>query len=209
MLCLLCVWGFRLTNNFYARGGIGNEDWRYVDMREKFGKHFWWISLFSVFLGQTVFLFLPCLSLYGAIESEESLGVLDWVGGATMFVAIMLETVSDQQMNNFIDRKKAGFTTEPVISEGLWRYSRHPNYLGEILVWWGLYFFSLTKTEAWKVCGPISITLLFVCISVRLMEDRQLENKGEAFKRYQQEVGSPLLLLPPAVNRWIGGLCYK
>jgi len=206
VFCLVCVWGFRLTNNFYARGGIGHEDWRYTDMREKFGKNFWWVSLFSVFLGQTIFLFLPCLSLYGAIESEDPLEALDWVGGAIMFLGIMLETVSDQQMNDFIERKKIGKVTDPVIHEGLWCYSRHPNYLGEILVWWGLYVFSLTKTDFWKVSGPISITLLFVCVSVKLMEDRQLKNKGDAYRKYQQEVGSPLLLLPLAANRWIGGL---
>ena len=77
---LLCVWGFRLTHNFYARGGIGHEDWRYADMREQFGANFWWMSLFTVFLGQTIFLFAPCLSLYGAIKSGEDLTVLDVVG---------------------------------------------------------------------------------------------------------------------------------
>ena len=61
---LVALWGYRLTHNFVARGGIGHEDWRYADMRRQFGAHFWWISLFSVFLGQTLFLFAACLPLY-------------------------------------------------------------------------------------------------------------------------------------------------
>jgi steroid 5-alpha reductase family enzyme len=97
-LCIICVWGFRLTHNFYARGGIGHEDWRYTDMREQFGKHFWWISLFSVFLGQTIFLFAPSLSIYGAMGSEDPMGAADWMGLAVCVIAVLLETVADTQV---------------------------------------------------------------------------------------------------------------
>ena len=208
---LVCVWGFRLTNNFYARGGIGHEDWRYADMREKFGDNFWWISLFSVFLGQTIFLFLPCLSLYGAIESAEPLfsTAYDIVGFVFLVAAILLETISDQQMNDFVTSKKLGKATDVVINKGLWRLSRHPNYLGEMTFWWGLYLVSASKTDAWKICGPISISALFVFVSVKLMEDRQILNKGEKYREYQMEVGSSLLLLPPVVNKWLGKMLYS
>ena len=204
-IALISVWGFRLTQNFYMRGGIGHEDWRYEDMRDKFGKHFWWISLFSVFLGQTIFLFLPCLSLYGVLQSNEKLGFVDWVGFSVIIIAILLETIADTQMNNFIAAKKEKRIDEAVCKSGLWGYSRHPNYLGEILFWWGLYLLSLSsKSDAWMVIGPISITFLFVFVSVKLMEDRQLKNKGEKFKIYQREVGSSLLLLPKVINKFFG-----
>lgn len=167
--------------------------------------------MFSVFLGQTIFLFLPCLSLYGAIESKEPLFscAYDAVGFVFLVSAILLETISDQQMNDFITSKKLGHTTDVVINQGLWRYSRHPNYLGEMTFWWGLYLLSATKTEAWMVCGPISISALFIFVSVKLMEDRQIQNKGDKYREYQMEVGSSLLLLPPAINKLLGKTLYS
>ena len=105
-LSLVCVWGFRLTSNFCSRGGIGGEDWRYADMRRKLGGHFWWVSLFAVFLGQTAFLFLPCLSLYGALGelpgAGAPLGTADWAGGAVSLAGIALEAAADGQMDAFL-----------------------------------------------------------------------------------------------------------
>jgi steroid 5-alpha reductase family enzyme len=201
----ICVWGFRLTYNFVSRGGIGHEDWRYTNMRQQFGAHFWWISLFSVFIGQTIFLFMPCLSLYGAIQGTGSPGILDVAAALVCFSAIALETVADAQMNNFIQAKRENCTQSVMIDTGLWQLSRHPNYLGEILFWWGLWLFSASAGgAAWVVAGPLTITALFVFVSVKLMEDRQLKNKGEAFEEYRRKVGSPLLLMPPGLNRRLG-----
>jgi steroid 5-alpha reductase family enzyme len=78
-----------------------------------------------------------------------------------------------------------------------------------MLLWWGLYMLSLSHTDAWLVAGPILITLLFVFVSVKLMEDRQLANKGGAFREYQRKVGSALLILPKGVNEAIGGWLFK
>lgn len=108
------------------------------------------------------------------------------------------------QMNNFIAAKKEGRCSDAVINKGLWAYSRHPNYLGEILFWWGLYLLGAGGSDGWVVAGPLTITALFVFVSVKLMEDRQLKNKGEAFRAYQRKVGSGLLLLPSFANEWIG-----
>ena len=234
-LSLVCGWGFRLTSNFCSRGGIGGEDWRYADMRRKLGGHFWWVSLFAVFLGQTAFLFLPCLSLYGALGelpgAGAPLGTADWAGGAVSLAGIALEAADDGQMDAFLasaalaaaaagggggrgrrEGEREGGAEEPpaaaVMSAGLWAYSRHPNYLGEIMFWWGLYLLSLSDTEPWRACGPAALTLLFALVSVGLMEERQLARRGLAYREYRRRVGSPLLLLPRAINRRLGGMMY-
>ena len=86
---LVAVWGWRLTCNFIARGGIGHEDWRYANMRRQLGRHFWWASLFSVFLGQTVFVFGPCLALYGALLGSRPLDACDaWAASVRVRVRV-------------------------------------------------------------------------------------------------------------------------
>jgi len=219
VLCLVCVWGFRLTHNFVARGGIGHEDWRYADMRVQCGKLFWLVSLVSVFLGQSVFLWGGCLSLYGAMTKPTPLVVRDWIALVVTLGAILLEALADIQMNDFVSARREKKTKKVILEVGLWGWSRHPNYLGEILFWWGLYMFSVgggkriandgtITNDWWVVLGPVSMTLLIGLVSVRLMEKRQLVRKGRPFVRYRRRVGSSLLLLPPALNPQLGRWLY-
>ena len=214
VVCLVCVWGFRLSHNFVARGGIGHEDWRYADMRVRIGRWFWFVSFFSVFLGQCVFLWSGTLSLYGALTTPAPIGSLDWIALVVTLFSILLEAISDIQMNNFIALRKEKKTDKVVIDTGVWSWSRHPNYLGEILFWWGLYFFSMAgrgndgRNEWWVVLGPVAMTILIGVISTKLMEDRQLANKGRAFVQYRRKVGSPLMILPPGLNRLLGRCLY-
>ena len=138
VVALVCCWGARLTWNFVSRGGVGHEDWRYADMRRRTGPaHFWWASLFSVFLGQTAFLFAACLSLYGALRPPDDAGgddggLLDACAALVCGGAIALEAVADAQMDRHVAARRDGKTDARVIDRGLWRWSRHPNYLGEV-----------------------------------------------------------------------------
>ncbi|GMH50552.1 hypothetical protein TL16_g00805 [Triparma laevis f. inornata] len=110
--------------------------------------------------------------------------------------------------NQFIQLKLQKKTDKVIMDTGLWSLSRHPNYLGEILFWWGMYFFGVGYAETWIISGPIAITLLFFFVSVKLMEDRQENNKGELFRNYKRKVGSGIILLPPSVNAWLGKKLY-
>ena len=206
---LVALWGYRLTHNFVSRGGIGHEDWRYVNMRRQFGAHFWWISLFSVFLGQTIFLFAACLPLYDALADSSAFPTAtDGAAITVAALAILLEAIADGQMDSHIAAKREKRTDAQVLRTGLWAWSRHPNYLGEMTWWWGVWLFSRAGTPAPALfpglAGPLSITFLFTAISVKLLEDRQLANKGDEYRAYMREVPSKLLLLPPVVGRWLG-----
>jgi len=200
---LVAVWGWRLTLNFIVRGGIGHEDWRYADMRTQFGRHFWWASLFTVFLGQTVFIFAPCLSLYAALSPGGApLSALDALGVGCAAAGILLEAASDTQMDAFQAARREKRTDAKICDRGLWRYSRHPNYLGELMWWWGVYALAVAAgAAAWVVVGPVLITLLFLGVSIKLMEDRQLKNKGEAYEAYRRAVPSSLVPLPTSCGR--------
>ena len=200
---LVAVWGWRLTLNFIVRGGIGHEDWRYADMRAQFGRHFWWASLFTVFLGQTIFIFAPCLSLYAALSPGGApLSALDALGVGCAAGSILVEAASDTQMDAFQAARRESAPTPRFAIAASGEYSRHPNYLGELMWWWGVYALAVAAgAAAWVVVGPVLITLLFLGVSIKLMEDRQLKNKGEAYEAYRRAVPSSLVPLPPRCGR--------
>ena len=173
-------------------------------LRRQLGRHFWWASLFSVFLGQTIFMFVPCLALYGALLGTRHLDTCDACAVAVCAGAILLEAAADMQMDAFQAARREKRSDALILEAGLWAWSRHPNYLGEVLWWWGLWLFGMREAEAWVVAGPLLITALFLLVSIKLLEDRQLEHKGDAYREYQRRVPSALLLVPPPVGRWLG-----
>jgi steroid 5-alpha reductase family enzyme len=201
-LALTMLWGLRLTYNFaVARSGIGHEDWRYQNMRRDIGAtHFWWVSLFSVFLGQSCFMFVGCLSFHAIVRGAEL--VPFWsrtMAGATITAsAILLEVVSDQQMNAFIKARQEKRTKKCVLDTGLWSYSRHPNYFGEFLFWFGLFVMGGARPNSLSLAGPACMFFLFWGISIELMETRQRERKGAEWEQYVKDVPSAFFLRPPS-----------
>lgn len=151
------------------------------------GKSYWLINLIGLQLMPTIQVYLGSISLYPAISiRSRSVGLLDFIALIITGIAIFLETVADQQLHNFIESRE---NEKEIISTGLWAYSRHPNYFGEILFWWGLFLFALTADSSyfWAIIGPISITILFYCLSIPLMEKRNLEKKPD-YSDYKKRV---------------------
>jgi steroid 5-alpha reductase family enzyme len=148
------------------------------------------------------------LSFYKAISSPDPWNTYDWFGVIVSTIGILLETFGDMQMNNFIQLKLQKKTDKKVLDTGLWSLSRHPNYLGEILFWWGQYLFQASSGPVWVLAGPLSLTCLFFFVSVDLMEERQIKSKGELFLEYRRKVGSSILLFPPSLNRKLGAFLY-
>ena len=179
-LGLCTAWGIRLTYN-WTRGwtGLGHEDWRYVDFRHKTGRFYWLVSFLGIHFFPTVEVFAASLSLHAALTAGgRPLNALDGLATIVTAIAIAIEAIADNQLREFVlsPAKKPG----QVMSTGLWAYSRHPNYFGELLFWWGLFLFGMAANpESWRLTlwGPLAITIMFFFISVPLMEKRQLERR--------------------------------
>jgi steroid 5-alpha reductase family enzyme len=192
VLVLVFLYGLRLTLNFY-RGwpGLKHEDWRYRDFRKNFPKLYWIVSFLGIHLFPTIMVFLACMSMVHIFRGP-GININTWffVGLLTMIVAIGLPLIADEQMRRFrLKPENKG----KLMREGLWKYSRHPNYLGEIMTWWGLYFFSLSAGygQWWMIAGPLTVTLMFIFISIPMLEKRELEKRPE-YKDYRKEV--PVLI---------------
>ncbi len=175
VIVLVFIWGIRLTLNWARQWqGLGHEDWRYTKYRTSYQGWFWLIDLIGIEMMPTVIVFLGCLSLYPVLSSgEPSLGIQDILAVLVTLSAIIIESSADKQLNGFI---KAVPRHGQIMKQGLWAYSRHPNYFGEILFWWGLYLFVLFTNSHfwWTVIGPLAITLLFLVVSIPLMDKRSL-----------------------------------
>ena len=189
-LGVLAVWGARLTWS-WARGwtGLDHEDWRYVKMRNDVGRLYWLVSLAGIHAFPSALTFAGALSAYGAIGASAPFGALDGVGVAVALAAVVIEGVADRQLAVFREGPRPPGAT---IDAGLWRYSRHPNYFGEALFWWGLWL--LAWPSDWRVialAGPTAITLLFLLVSIPLAERRMM--KRDDYPAYRRRVPSPLV----------------
>jgi steroid 5-alpha reductase family enzyme len=180
VLLLVGAWGVRLTANWVARWqGLGDEDFRYVEIRGKTGRLYWPASLVSIHLMPTAWVFLGMLPTFPALSGPgRPVGALDLLALAVTAGAIAVEAASDLQLRRFLRARR---DPAAVLDTGLWALSRHPNYLGEVLFWWGLFLFGLAADPrwAWTAVGPVSITLLFVLVSVPWMDRRMLSRHPE------------------------------
>ncbi len=190
-LTLTFVWGARLTFSFF-RGwpGLGHEDWRYRDLRKKTGKAYWLVSLLGIHYFPTALTFGGSLALFAAIDSDAPFSILDGVAAALTMAAIAIETRADRELRDFL---RAGPGPGSILSAGLWAQSRHPNYLGEILFWWGLALFAVAggATLPLALGGASAITLLFVFVSVPMIE-RHMAERRPGWAEHRRKV--PVLL---------------
>ncbi len=192
VLLLVTAWAVRLTYNWLRRfRGVRQEDWRYADFRRSGRPLYWLVSLLGFHLFPTVLVFLGCLSLYGVLTAGPgALHLLDAAALVVTFLAIWIEARSDRELRHFLAN---GPLEGEILESGLWAHSRHPNYFGEVLFWWGLYLFALAAHPAfwWAIVGPLAISLLFVLVSVPMME-RHLTSRHPGYGELQ-EGRSPFL----------------
>lgn len=184
---LMMLYGIRLTSNFLRDWpGLQHEDWRYVNFRDQYPKTYWLISLSGIHFFPSVLVYLACLPAYYAMmEPGPGLLASDIAGGVIFLGSILLSFIADEQMRNF---RKNPENKGKIMDLGLWKFSRHPNYLGEVLGWWGLWCFALSVSSdhTWTGAGALAITLLFYFISIPLMDKRSLERRP-GFKEYMDQ----------------------
>lgn len=185
LLVLMLLYGLRLTVNFYRDWpGLHHEDWRYRDFRERFPKSYWLISLTGIHIFPTVQVFLACIPLFLAMRMGGDVGIIGMVGIWVTLFAIWLAYEADAQMRAFRnDPANAG----RIMDSGLWKHSRHPNYLGELLTWWGIWLIAIDLDMGlwWTGIGALAITLMFVFVSIPLMDARSAKRRA-AFADYME-----------------------
>lgn len=192
----ISFWSWRLTHNWYRSWtGWEHEDWRYVNFRKQFGKHFQWINFSAIHLYPTCIVFLSMAGLFFLYDgSPKELNTFIILGNAIAFIGVLFEFFADNTL--YAHRNNPNRQKGTSIRAGLWKYSRNPNYLGEMLFWIGL---ALIGTGAgaplWCSLGAVGMILMFIFASIPMKEKRLQETRTD-FEQYKAEV-SMLIPLPP------------
>jgi len=192
LLVLMILYGLRLTINFYRDWpGLHHEDWRYVEFRQRFPKSYWAVSLFGIHLFPTVQVYLACLPVFLGMRMGGEVGLISIIGIWLTLFAIWLAYEADAQMRTF---RNNPLNKGQIMDQGLWKHSRHPNYLGEILTWWGVWLIAIGIDPAlwWTGIGALSINLMFHFVSIPMMDRRSASRRLE----FAQHIKRTNALLP-------------
>jgi len=175
---LIFMWGARLSLYIFFRSRGKPEDFRYAEMRKNWGTKQKLNAFYRVFLLQAILMYiisLPVISAFYQIQTEFI--VINYLGLIIFLLGFLFETIADAQMGKF---KENPDNKGKIIQTGLWKSSRHPNYFGEMLVWWGLYFFTFQiETFWWTAVSPVLITFLLLKVSGVPMLERKFEKNPE------------------------------
>ena len=197
LVVLTSAWGLRLALHIGTRWRKKKEeDRRYQAMRATWGDRFPLVSLFTVFLLQGGLLWTVSLPLQAgaALGAGRPIGPLDIAGVALFAVGLTFEAVGDAQLSRFLaDPGNRG----KVMESGLWRYTRHPNYFGDALVWWGLGLIGAASGAWWCLLGPALMTFLLVRVSGVSLLEKDIAGRRPEYVAYVRRTSS-FLPLPPA-----------
>ncbi len=184
---LVSVWGLRLALHIYSRNRKKKEDSRYRAWRKEWGSWFYVRSFFQVYLLQGLLLLLVSMAPISVIISGQELqwyhvfGIFVWLFG------FYFEAVGDFQLAKFIKNKN---NAGKIMTKGLWAYTRHPNYFGEVTQWWGIWLLALPSTYAlFGIIGPLTISFLILKVSGIPMLEKKYEGNKE-FESYKRRVSS-------------------
>ncbi len=181
VLALVAIWSLRLALYLAARNWNAEEDHRYRAIRARNDPGFAWKSLYLVFGLQAVLAWVIAAPLAGSFLSTEPLGLVGWVGAALACAGVGCEALADAQLARFkANPDHAG----KVMDQGLWRYSRHPNYFGNFCLWWGLYLIALDAGAWWTVFSPLLMTLLLLKVSGVALLEKDIAERRPAYRDY-------------------------
>jgi steroid 5-alpha reductase family enzyme len=191
LITIVGIWAIRLGSYLYIRNMGHPEDARYSKMRSKYGN----VGLFFInYLIQAILIAiisLPLQSVLSAIELE--LNIISWLSAIMALAGIIIEALSDKQLKAF---KKDTINNGKVMSLGLWNYSRHPNYFGNSLFWWGISIYSLSLTfELIVLVSPIIMTYFLLKVSGVSMLESQIKHTKDGYKEYI-DTTSAFIILP-------------
>lgn len=182
---LVTVWGLRLALHIYTRNKNKPEDSRYLVFKTLSDTYL------KVFLLQACLCFLVSIPILFINQANLPLSPLAFLGIFVWLFGFIFEAVADHQLKTFIKNPK---NKGKLMTSGLWHYSRHPNYFGEVVLWWGIYLATL-PTGFWTIIGPLAITYLILFVSGVPLLEKKYQNRSD-FKKYQKTT-SVFFPLPP------------
>lgn len=195
VVSLLALWAIRLAWHIGARNIGHGEDFRYAKWRRERGASWWWFSYFKVFVLQSVIAWVISMPLYYAIApaTPARFTVFDFAGTIVFAIGFLFEALGDEQLRRF---KADPANTGQVMDRGLWRYTRHPNYFGEALLWWGFGLFALSTGGYPGLIGPAIMTWLLIRVSGVSLLEQTLKTTKPGYAEYIGRT-SAFLPLPP------------
>ncbi|MFH1850720.1 MAG: DUF1295 domain-containing protein [Candidatus Neomarinimicrobiota bacterium] len=195
VLALVIIWGIRLSIYIGYRNAGKPEDTRYQRWRLENGSNWWWKSYFKVFLLQGTIMWIVVLpvifTLTGAGGGE--INIIDYLGTTFWLTGMFFEVVGDWQLQRFkADRANKG----QILTSGLWHLTRHPNYFGEAVLWWGIYLVAVAAGHPLTIISPLLMTFLLVRVSgVRMLDELMIRSKP-GYAEYIKSVNAFLPGLP-------------
>lgn len=188
---LVTIWGIRLALHIGLRNRGKGEDFRYKAWREEWGKTFYWRSYLQVFILQGVFLFVISLPIIFVNSRNTEFSVFSVLGLIIWIIGFLFEAIGDYQLLQFTKNPE---NKGKIIQTGLWKYTRHPNYFGEVALWWGIFCFAL-PFGFWTIISPITITYLLLKVSGIPMLEKKYENNPE-FAEYKKRTSAFFPMFP-------------
>lgn len=192
LMAVICFWAVRLTANWaYTFGNLTHQDWRYTMLKEKTGVFYPIINFVGIHMVPTLVVYGCVLPAAWAIREGVTANILSVLFLCVSLGAAVMQGTADFQMHQFRKHRDGAF-----IRRGLWKYSRHPNYLGEILMWWGvgLSVVSAAPQMWYLAAGAVANTVLFLTVSIPMADGRQSKKEGFAEYKKQTRVLLPIKL---------------
>lgn len=190
---LLFIWGARLSARIISRNFKKGEDWRYVEWRNKWMQkgygYFVFRSFFQIYVLQGIIILVVLLPILAAISTPTaSMPFLAFLGVAVWIIGFLFESIGDEQLDAFIKKPE---NKGKIMQYGLWKYTRHPNYFGEMTMWWGMWILAVGVSWVywWTILSPLLITFLLLKVSgVPLLEKKWDGN--EEFEVYKSKTSA-------------------
>lgn len=191
---LILIWGLRLALYIFKRNSGKGEDFRYKQWRQEWGKTIYWRSYLQVFMLQGVIMFVIALPIMHVNASNASeLVITDFIGAAIWLIGFLFESIGDAQMMMF---KNNAANKGKIMRSGFWKYTRHPNYFGEALLWWGIFIVAIGANSIYiSLISPLLLTYLLLKVSGVAMLEKKYTGNAE-YDEYIRTTSSFVPMLP-------------
>lgn len=185
---LVALWSIRLSVHIFLRNTKKKEDYRYKQWRKDWGKYFIIRSFLQIYMLQGFLMYVIALPVTVALVSESAFySPFIFVGLAIWIIGFFFEAVGDYQLSQF---KKDTTNKGKIMTTGVWKYTRHPNYFGEVTLWWGMFVITFSQHSAWStIIGPLTITFFILKVSGIPMLERKYEGNKE-FEEYKKKTNA-------------------